>query len=311
MKQTILGAGGAIGVPLAHSLREFTNDIRLVSRHPKKQHSSDECLSADFTKEQDIYRAIEGSKVVYITAGFEYKLKVWQHQWPFFMKHVIEACLRNQSKLVFFDNIYALDIHEIPHITESSLIQAPSKKGKVRAEIDRMILDAVEKRGLQAIIARSPDFFGPIKQTSLLMSLIYDNYAKGKSAQWFCRTDAVHTTGYAPELAAATAVLGNSSDTWQQVWNLPVSDRRLTAKDWAKLFAEEMKVKPNIMALPAWGVSLLGLFVPIIAEMKEMLYQYDRDYFFDSSKYNRRFSYTPLSPEAAVHETIKALSALR
>jgi hypothetical protein len=90
-----------------------------------------------------------------------------------------------------------------------------------------------------------------------------------------------------------------------------VSDRRLTAKDWAKLFAEEMKVKPNIMALPAWGVSLLGLFVPIIAEMKEMLYQYDRDYFFDSSKYNRRFSYTPLSPEAAVHETIKALSALR
>lgn len=36
MKQTILGAGGAIGVELAKALSVFTSDIRLVGRNPKK-----------------------------------------------------------------------------------------------------------------------------------------------------------------------------------------------------------------------------------------------------------------------------------
>ena len=34
--QTILGAGGAIGVELARSLKAYTDNIRLVSRNPKK-----------------------------------------------------------------------------------------------------------------------------------------------------------------------------------------------------------------------------------------------------------------------------------
>jgi len=34
--QTILGAGGVIGTELAKSLPQFTDRIRLVSRHPRK-----------------------------------------------------------------------------------------------------------------------------------------------------------------------------------------------------------------------------------------------------------------------------------
>lgn len=34
--QTILGSGGAIGTDLAKALTQFTNDIKLVSRNPKK-----------------------------------------------------------------------------------------------------------------------------------------------------------------------------------------------------------------------------------------------------------------------------------
>ena len=34
--QTILGSGGALGIPLAKELKKYTNQIRLVSRSPKK-----------------------------------------------------------------------------------------------------------------------------------------------------------------------------------------------------------------------------------------------------------------------------------
>ena len=36
MVQTILGSGGAIGVPLARELKNYTDKIRLVSRNPKR-----------------------------------------------------------------------------------------------------------------------------------------------------------------------------------------------------------------------------------------------------------------------------------
>ena len=46
--QTILGASGQIGRELALSLkREFTDDIRLVSRQPQRVNDSDQLLRAD------------------------------------------------------------------------------------------------------------------------------------------------------------------------------------------------------------------------------------------------------------------------
>ena len=36
-------------------------------------------------------------------------------------------------------------------------------------------------------------------------------------------------------------------------------------------------------------VRLMGLFVPVMREVSEMMYQSDRDYVFDSTKFERRF----------------------
>jgi nucleoside-diphosphate-sugar epimerase len=173
--------------------------------------------------------------------------------------------------------------------------------------VDRIILEASEKNGLKAIIARSPDFFGVIKDKSVLMNLIYDNLAKDKKAQWFCNAKVVHSCGYAPDLGKGTAMLGNTDDAFQQIWNLPTDSERITGEGWVQLFADVMKTGNKVQVLPAWGVKALGLFVPILREMHEMLYQYDRDYFFDSSKFNKRFNYTPIPNAEAVRQVVEAL----
>ena len=100
--QTILGAGGAIGIPLARELMNYTQQIRLVSRNPKKVNETDELFPVDLNDLKQIDKAIAGSKVVYVTIGFEYKLKVWQKTWPPFMEAVIKACKMHNAKLVFF-----------------------------------------------------------------------------------------------------------------------------------------------------------------------------------------------------------------
>jgi hypothetical protein len=54
-------------------------------------------------------------------------------------------------------------------------------------------------------------------------------------------------------------------------------------------------------------MKLLGLFVPILKEMSEMMYQFDRPFNFDSSKFINRFNYKPKTNSEAVSETIKLL----
>lgn len=304
--QTILGAGGSIGIELAKSLKNFTSDIRLVGRNPVKINETDLLFKADLTNREQVFEAVKGSSIAYVVIGFEYTTKVWKALWPDFIQNVVDACVEHQVKLVFFDNVYAIGGDNVKHITEESPISPTSEKGEIRAQVDKIVLEAMKNRQLQAIIARAPDFFGPIKEKSMLMNLVYDNLVKGKTAQWLCSSEKIHSMGYTPELAKATALLGNTDSAYNQIWNLP-TDKPLTAKEWTKIFAKEMNTNDKVMSLPAWGAKLLGIFVPIMGEIHEMLYQFDRDYYFDSTKFQNAFGYKPISNEQAVKETLKAL----
>ena len=305
-KQTILGAGGSIGGELAKCLTEFTKDIRLVSRNPKKVNEGDELFPADVTKREDVFKAIKGSEKVFVTVGFEYKLKVWQQIWPTFIQDVIDACSENNAELIFFDNIYALEKSAVKHITENSLINPQTGKGRVRAEVDKKILDAVEKGKIKAIIARAPDFYGKVIAPSVLMNTVYSNMIKGKTPQWFCNADVLHTFGYTPDLAKGTAALGNRASAFNQIWNLP-ADRPLTGRQWVSLFAKVMDAKDKVMVIPSWMIGAIGIFNPMLGEIHEMLYQYKTDYVFDSSKFQLAFNFKPVSNEQGVKEIIMGL----
>jgi len=305
--QTILGSGGAVGIELARSLKSFTTEIRLVSRNPRKVNETDTLFASDLSIKEQVDRAVQGSEVCYVTVGFDYKTKLWREMWPPFITNVVAACMKYSARLVFFDNVYAIRGDNVKRITENSPVSPSSKKGEIRAWVDKHILDNVEKGKLTAIIARAPDFFGPIKEKSVLMNLIYDNMMRGKKAQWFCNADIIHSMGYVPDLAKGTAILGNEPKAFNQIWNLPVDNNALTGREWIRLFAEELHASDAVTVLPGFGMKVLGLFVPILGEIYEMRYQYDREYYFDSSKFAGKFSFTPTTNKEAVRQTIAAL----
>ncbi|QHT70476.1 NAD(P)H-binding protein [Rhodocytophaga rosea] len=302
--QTILGAGGSIGQELAKELSAFTNQIRLVSRNPQKVNPTDELFPADLPNQAQIDKAVAGSEVVYITVGFAYDIKVWREKWPALMKHTIDACKKHKAKLVFFDNVYMYDRTHLYHMTEETPVKPSSKKGEVRAQIAGMLMDEVNRGSLTALIARSADFLGP--KNSIIVETVYKNLLAGKKADWFADTSKLHSYTFTPDAAKATAILGNTPDAYNQVWHLPTS-KPLTGKQWVELFAKEMGVKPDVRAVPLWLLGILGLFKPIMKELHEMAYQYDRDYVFKSDKFEKRFNFRPISPEEGVKTVIEML----
>jgi len=306
MKQTILGANGTIGKLLAKELSQYTQNIRLVSRNPVKINESDELFPADLTDVNLVDKAIEGSAIVYLVVGFDYNLKTWQNNWPKLMKATIESCIKHQAKLVFFDNVYMYDKSAIPNLTENSPINPSSKKGLVRRDIAEMILKAVETGGINALIARAPDFYGPENQNSFLIQVVYNNLIKGKNANWFVNGNKKHSFIYTPDAAKATALLGNTPDSYNQVWHLPCDDHTLNAQEWVDLFNREMNTNKKLSVLPMFLIKILGIFIPFMREMPEMMYQYNQDYFFDSTKFKKRFSFTPTSYQKGVKQIVNS-----
>jgi nucleoside-diphosphate-sugar epimerase len=296
-----------VQLELSWQNRSKNTQIKLVSRNPQKVNETDELFSADLLNPTDVRKAVAGSSVVYLTAGIQYSAKVWKESWPKIMSNVISACKESKAKLVFFDNVYIYDADYLNGMTEETPINPSSEKGKVRAEIADMILNEIRKGELTALIARSADFYGPgIKNASMLTETVFKPLANGKSANWMMSLNSKHSFTYTPDAAKATALLGNTDDAFNQVWHLPTAANPLTGKEWIETIAKELGVRPKTQVASKFLVWVLGVFVPIMKEMVEMLYQYDRDYDFNSRKFEKRFNFQPIPYVDGIKEVIKA-----
>ncbi|MCA0389010.1 MAG: NAD-dependent epimerase/dehydratase family protein [Bacteroidetes bacterium] len=303
--QTILGGGGAIGIPLAKELTKYTDKIKIVSRNAKKVNSTDITFNADITKKEEIFQAIKGSEIVYLTAGLKYTTKTWQEHWPAIMENVIEGCKRESAKLVFFDNVYMYGRVE-GEMTEETPFHPCSKKGEIRAKLDLRFMDEYKKGDLQGVIVRGADFYGPGVGSSMFNLLVIDNLIKGKKANWMNNPKAFHTFTYTPDAAYATALIGNTPSTYNQVWHAPSEKKPITGEEMIRIAGEYMGIKPKIQVFSNGMLFMAGLFNPTIMSMIEMSYQFKYDYIFNSDKFKKAFNFTPTSYKAGIKACVEA-----
>ncbi len=190
-------------------------------------------------------------------------------------------------------------------MTEEAPVRPTSKKGEVRAVIAGMLMDEVKKGNLQALIARSADFYGQNTNTSVAGMLVFENLKKGKKAQWLVNDSAKHSQTYIPDAGKATALLGNSPAAYGQIWHLPTDRNVLTGKEFIEKVAKEFGVMPEYSVLSKWMLQIAGLFNVTIRESVEMLYQSESDYLFDSSKFVNAFPFKTTTYDEGIRETVR------
>lgn len=305
---TILGANGVIARELSVALLPFTAGIRQVSRHPRKVNPGDETVAADLLDAEATADAVSGSEVAYLTAGLPYKTSVWQEQWPRIMRNAIDACKRHGASLVFFDNVYAYGLVD-GAMTEETPFNPCSKKGEVRAKIATLLLDEMQAGNLEAMIVRAADFYGPHAVLSLPHAAIFQRLAAGKSPQWLGKPDKIHTFTFTPDTGKALAKLATSREAYGQTWHMPTTKEPFTGEDFVRL-ACEMAGRPyRLQAMPRWMMKLLGPFVSILRESVEMMYQFDFDYRFDSSKIEAAYGFKPTPYRQGIRACLDQINA--
>ena len=301
---TILGAGGAIANELLPILIDSKENVRIVARHPK-QIIGVESVAADLSDADQTLTAISGSSIVYLLVGLEYEYKVWEEKWPVIMTNTINACKAAGAKLIFFDNVYMYGkVNGI--MTEETAFNPCSKKGTLRATIAQQLLNEIQSGSITAMIARSADFYGTsATKTSVPNMLVFDNFSKGKRAQWLANATLKHSYTYIPDAGKALYLLAKDESAFNQTWHLPTRSNPLTGVQFIALAAEAMHQPNKYAVLSKFMIRLAGLFIKPIKESYEMLYQSDSEYLFDSSKFERHFSFSPTTYEDGIKETAK------
>ncbi len=310
---TILGAGGVIANTLFRELSEHQLPVRLVSRTPSFKPATVDparpqvtTLAADLTDPAQAFQAIEGAAVAYLCVGLPYRYSIWRELWPRIIDNTIEACKKTGTKLIFFDNVYMYGKTEGP-MTEETPYNPSSRKGDLRARLATQLMSEVRKGNITAMIARSADFYGPgAGKTSVPDILVFQKLSQSAKAQWLVNAHVRHSLTYTPDAARALHLLAADDNAWNQVWHLPTTASPLTGAEFIEKAAIALGKAGSYTVLSKWMIRLGGLFDSTTKELYEMLYQYEFDYLFDSSKFENAYRFQPTSYEEGIKATANA-----
>lgn len=292
--QTILGSNGQIGHELAKELyKNYTKEIRLVSRKPQKIHDSDELVSADLLDFNETNNAISGSDIVYFTVGLPMDSEMWMKQFSKILDNVIEACKIHQSKLVFFDNTYMYPKTSAIQY-ENTIFSPNGKKSLVRAQLADKIIKEMEANELKAVVCRAPEFYGPEKTQSITNTMIFRNIKAKRKLKIPISDSTLRTLIWTPDASRAMALIGNTDDAYGQTWHLPC-DRSLTYKEMINIADKIENEKLSYSIIKLWKFKVGSLFNKNAKELLELLPRYEVDNLFNSDKFKKRFPSFPVT----------------
>ncbi|MEG3614103.1 NAD-dependent epimerase/dehydratase family protein [Isoptericola haloaureus] len=294
--QTILGANGQIAVELARELhRSHTSDLRLVSRHPRPVHDTDALVRADLLDAEQTAAAVEGSSIVYFTAGLPADTALWERQFPTMLRNALDATRAAGASFAYFDNTYMYPQDDRLQ-TEDTPFAPVGRKGRVRAAMARMVLDEIERGDIPTLIARAPEFYGPGRTQSITNTLVLDRLVAGRKPRVPVRDDRRRTLVWTPDASRGLATLGNTPDAFGQTWHLPVSDGRPTYRELVATANEVFDRDAGHTVVPRWALTAAGLVSTQVRELAELLPRYAHDNLFDATKFAARFPEFEVTP---------------
>ncbi|MBX2873472.1 MAG: NAD-dependent epimerase/dehydratase family protein [Saprospiraceae bacterium] len=310
MPQThiVLGASGAVGKAVIQALQNRKLDVIAVARSINRDDIP--CRKADLLIPKQAMAAVQGGTHVYLCVGLPYNKAVWKRDFPILMMNVIEACKKGGARLIYLDNIYMYGPAPLAiPFDETHPQQAATQKGKARKKTTDLLLAAVQKAEIKALVGRAADFYGPGAVNSPFYMSFLDRMLQGKAPQSIAISGVKHTYAYVPDIGRALVALALEESTYGQVWHLPVGEV-ITVEEMLDYYNATLGTDFKVSFLPAWMRKLLSLFIPTLKEVGEMNYQYETEYRMSFEKFRRQFpNFEVTSYKKGVEETVKYFQA--
>jgi nucleoside-diphosphate-sugar epimerase len=299
----IFGAG-QVGTPLAARLLAAGKRVRVVKRSPGGTAAGAEARPGDAADAAFCKAAAQGAAAVYHCMNPAYDSALWAKLVPVYMDNLIAAAGAAGARLVVLDNVYMLGRPGGRPLNEDTPVNPCSRKGEIRARAAERLFEAHRRGEVRAVAGRASDFYGPGGKLTYLGDFFWKPVRSGSKVRSPVDPDAVHTYHYIPDVAAGLAALGCAGDDVAGgPWMLPCQPAG-TLRELAARLAQALGRPIELGTLPKFVLRAAGLFVPLVREMNEMLYQWDEPFVVDDRRFRQRFGAAPTDPEAAARDTV-------
>lgn len=169
----ITGAAGFLGSALVRRLRENGSEVRVLVRRPVPWMQDDrgiQVVVGDLGDPLVVSHVVEGVNAVYhVGAAMRGDAREFAAGTVWGTKNIVAACVKSRiGRLVYVSSLSVLDhAGRDPRVevTERSTLEPhPELRGsytQTKLEAERIVADAVRNDGLQAVIIRPGQIFGP------------------------------------------------------------------------------------------------------------------------------------------------------
>jgi nucleoside-diphosphate-sugar epimerase len=298
-QDVVFGCNGPLGVALMEELAREGRQVRGVCRSGRSEAPPGaEIVAGDAADADTARRLSEGAEVIYACMGIPYPQ--WLDGWPPIVEGLLTAA--EGKRLVFADNLYAYGPVDRP--LHAGL--APTTYGKKPALRARMTFDmlAAHRSGRTGVVlVRASDFYGPRVRNAILGERVFPAALQGSRAQLLGDIDQPHSYTYVLDFARTLARLGPDDRALGEIWHVPNAPAR-TTRQVVEVIYRLAGTTPRVGVMPPWLIQALGIFWPLMREVKEMEFQRDRPYLVEDQSTRETFGLTHTELEEGLKATL-------
>ena len=302
----ILGSTGSIGYAFADNLISKNIAITVLVRDIKKANNLFKLNPLVEIVEGDVQNLELLNKISkdknFIFHGINYPYNKWFGNMDTATVKVIEAASLNKATIIFPGNVY--NHGNLPVIKEESPQNPCTRKGTLRVKLEKMLYEASYAGKCNVLNVRLPDFWGPNVLNEGIKP-VFMNALNGKALPYMIRTDIPHQMVFTKDAAEIIVRL------MQRGLEKPYENYNYggyihpTVKGFLNQISRVANAPEKITVYPKWLFSVLGIFNPVMKEVKEMLYLFEGTVILDDSKVRKLFPDFRETPmDDAITETL-------
>ena len=303
----VLGATGSIGYAVTESLVARQLPVTILVRNRAKAEVLFPNASTLTIVEGDAQNAPLLNQVAadktHIFHGINYPYHQWFGNMDVVTQKVIDAAAQNRATIVFPGNVYNFGNTKDP-IRENSRPNPVSKKGQLRVTIEAILEKAANDGRCHVLNVRLPDFWGPNVLNDGVRP-IFEGALTGKALPWLINAHIPHQSVYTKDAAEIIArLMLQDPQAPYEVWNY--GGQTFPSVRWFFEHITALTGKPlKMQVYSRLAISFLGLFLPVVREVKEMGYLYANTILLDDSKVRTTFPDFRETPiDEAISETL-------
>jgi len=307
----VIGANGGIGRETCLALKKRGWQVRALVRHLPTEQEGISWIEGDAMQLADVFAAASGVDVI-VHAVNPPGYRNWGALVLPMLDNTIEAAKAARARIVLPGTIYNFGPDAFPLLREDSPQHPRTRKGEIRAEMERRLAEATHT-GVRTLIVRCGDFIGPRAGNNWFGQGLVQPGKLVKAVRYPADYAHHHAWAYLPDVAETIARLLDREEELAEfdVYNFG----GYWLDGYAMTDAVRHATNNSHIALrrfPWWLTAVLAPFMETLRELRKMRYLWKETIQLDDAKLVAFLGEQPYTPiDKALHATLAGLGCMK